>query len=97
MANQHAAKDDPLRGKKSGKWSKYGQPKYGLVKEAIDGEWCCQACGKTIPATLKPFLYEIFEDEYIRVCNVCMYMSAKISKEQSFLIIRRVIRIMRES
>lgn len=96
MPNQPAKKDDPLRGKKTGGWSKYGNARYGLVREDLGEEWSCQACGNTIPRELKPFLYEIYKDEYIRMCNKCLYESKKISNEQNFTVYRRVIKIVRK-
>lgn len=71
MANQPARLDDPLRGKKTGRWTKYGGAIYGLVREGIQTTWFCQLCGDEIPKEFKPFLYEMFPGDFIRICNAC--------------------------
>jgi len=92
MANQPAHKNDPLRGKKTGKWTKYGGAIYGLVKEKIIDEWYCQICGKSIPAELPPFNYELFPDEFIRICNICYCNLNNMGGAESIRI-SRVIKI----
>lgn len=71
MPNQHSDPNDPLRGKKTGKWTKYGGAVHGLIKEKIEDTWCCQICGKEQPKELKPFLAELYPGDFIRVCNLC--------------------------
>lgn len=80
MPSQPAQKEDPLKGKKTGKWTKYGGPVYGLKKEKIVDTWYCQLCGDEMPAEWKPFLYELYPDDFIRVCNSCMQEQLKNKK-----------------
>lgn len=89
MANQPMESDNPLKGKKTGKWTKYGGAVYGLVKEAIQEKWYCQTCGSENPAELKPFLLELYPGDFIRVCNLCANLTNKK------ITIRRVIAITR--
>lgn len=72
MPNKHLSDNDPLKGKKSGKWSKYGDSVSGLVKEKIDRIWYCQKCGEKMPESLKPWLFEMSEGEYLRLCSLCI-------------------------
>ena len=95
MPNQHALKSDPLRGKKSGKWSKFGGAVYGLVKEKIEDEWFCQVCARKVPKELPPFNYELFPGEFIRVCNVCKSVINKIPKGNNFIRYRKTMIITR--
>lgn len=107
VPNIHLDKNDPLRGKKSGKWTKWGGYVNGMVKEAIQDCWYCQSCGLEIPAELKPFLYEMYPGDFVRVCNKCFYelwvdenVAEKNDKEDEdfkVLTLRRVIKISRES
>lgn len=90
MPNQHAALDDPLRGKKSGKWSKYGGSVSGLVKERIEDTWFCQVCGDEVPKEFKPFMMEIFEGDFIRICNNCTHTASRTT-----VTVETVIKIMR--
>jgi hypothetical protein len=55
MANKPLDPNDPLKGKKSGKWTKYGGAVHGMVKESIQDKWYCQSCGEEQPEELKPF------------------------------------------
>ena len=90
MPNQHAALDDPLRGKKSGKWSKYGGSVSGLVKERIEDTWFCQVCGDEVPKEFKPFMIEMFPGDFIRICNGCTHTVSKTeySIERTIQIVR---------
>lgn len=88
MPNQHADPNDPLKGKKTGKWTKYGGAVHGMVKEAIEDKWYCQICASENPKELKPFLLELYPGDFIRVCNLCTNLSQTIT-------IRRVITITR--
>lgn len=97
MPNQHLSKDDPLKGKKSGKWTKYGGAIYGLVKEEIVDTWNCQTCGSESPKELPPFLHEFYPGEFIRICNICKAKIDKISEieNNSFIQVKTVIKISR--
>lgn len=83
MANQPAALDDPLRGKKTGKWTKYGGAISGLKKERIEDHWYCQICSEEIPAEIKPFLFEMYPDDFIRICPQCTHTASAQSFEVS--------------
>lgn len=96
MANQPARPDDPLRGKKTGKWTKYGGAVYGLVKERIEEEWTCQTCANDIPAEIKPFLFEMTEGEFIRICPACTHKASRMPYTVSVQQIIRVVRIRRD-
>ena len=96
MANQPAALDDPLRGKKTGKWTKYGGAVYGLVKERIDEQWSCQTCGQDIPEEIKPFLFEMWPGEFIRICPPCTNKITKMHHTVSVEQIIQRVRIVRD-
>lgn len=89
MPNQPLDNNDPLKGKKIGKWTKYGGAISGVVKEAIKQDWYCQTCGQKQPIELKPFLYEIFSGEYIRLCNKCIKVSFTV---RSHIRITQIVR-----
>ena len=90
MPNVHLNKNDPLKGKKSGKWSKYGGSNYGVVKEEITEPWTCQACGEINPVAMKPFLYEYVNGEFLRLCNRCYHLTKKrITFTQIITIVRK--------
>lgn len=91
MANQPLKETDPLKGKKSGKWMKYGGAISGLVKEKIVGNWICQSCGVDQPEELKPFLFEIGSGEYIRVCAECIHL-ANVKEIKSFRLLISITR-----
>ena len=76
MSNQPAALDDPLRGKKTGKWTKYGGAIGGLRKEHIEDHWYCQVCGDELPEEIKPFLFEMYPDDFIRICPNCTHVAS---------------------
>lgn len=95
MPNVHLDKDHELHQKKEGKWSKYGGAVYGMVKEKIKGEWICQSCAQPQPEELKPFLYEIYEGDFIRICNLCMSIARSVSAEQSIVYYRKVVKIVK--
>lgn len=88
MPNQPAALDDPLRGKKTGKWTKYGGSISGLVKEGIHDTWYCQLCGDEIPKEFKPFLYEIYPGDFIRIGNCC---TSKVARMQTTVTVSTLI------
>ncbi len=92
MPNQPAAKDDPLRGKKTGKWTKYGGAISGLRKEKIDDHWYCQICSEEIPAEIKPFLFEMFPDDFIRICPSCTHVASSMTRTVT---VHQIIRITR--
>lgn len=56
----------------TGGWSKYGGAKQQVVKESIDREWICQSCQARHAAEMTPYLYQFMDDEYIRVCAICI-------------------------
>lgn len=95
MANKPLPKDDPLKGKKSGKWTKYGGAVHGLVKEAIQDKWYCQVCAEEQPEVLKPFLFELYPGDFIRVCNKCTHEAYKEDGEP-IIVYRRTVRIYRK-
>lgn len=86
--NQPARFDDPLKGKKTGKWTKYGGAIGGLVKEGIHDTWFCQLCGDEIPKEFRPFMIEIYPGDFIRICNCCVpkVLKTEITIEVSTLI-----------
>jgi len=77
MPNQPARFDDPLKGLKTGKWSKYGGAIYGLKKERVVGTWFCQTCGCEMIEEIQPFLSEIYPGEFIRLCPPCTHVAKK--------------------
>jgi len=95
MSNQHLDKDDPLRGKTSGKWTKHGGAIYGLRKEAIKDNWYCQTCSDEVPKELPPFNYELYPGEFIRICNTCQNKINLMNANPGIIKIRRVIQIRR--
>jgi hypothetical protein len=95
VANMPAAKDDPLRGKKTGKWTKYGGAISGLVKAQIEDCWYCQVCGEEIPKEIKPFLFEQFLGDFIRVCPSCTHVIAKLPPTIEVETVIRIVRLER--
>ena len=95
MPNKPAAKNDPLRGKVSGKWTKYGGAIYGLRKEFIQGSWFCQTCGDETPAELPPYNFEYYPGEFIRICNICKAKVDIIKDSEKTIVVRRIIKISR--
>lgn len=93
MPNQPARKDDPLRGKKTGKWTKYGGSISGLLKAHIEDHWYCQVCGDEVPEELKPFLFEIEPGEFIRICPSCTHEICTMTYKTSITQIIRTIRV----
>jgi len=70
MSNQPASKYDPLRGIKTGAWSKWGGSRQCLVKEELS-KWSCQNCGEEQPQELPSYTIEFEQGEYLRVCSKC--------------------------
>ena len=99
MPNVHMHKDNPLRGKKSGKWTKWGGYIHGLVKETTNTPWYCQACGGENPPEFKPFLYEIYNGDFVRMCNSCYATAIRdslgVCEEDKVIILRRTIKLTR--
>ncbi len=95
VSNQPARRTDLLKGRRTGKWTKYGGAVHGLVKERIKGEWSCQMCAETMPMELKPFLFELYDRDYIRICNGCQHLVGKKKEATSILTFRRIIKIVR--
>ncbi|MDQ3159350.1 MAG: hypothetical protein M3P98_04440 [bacterium] len=96
MPNQPARLDDPLRGLKTGKWSKYGGAISGLKKERIEDLWFCQICGCEIPQEIKPFLFEIYPGDYIRICPPCTHTASQTKQTVTIETIIRIVRIDRD-
>jgi hypothetical protein len=91
MPNKHLDRSDPLYGKKSGKWTKYGGSIGGLVKEAIQDVWYCQTCGREMPKEISPFLFEVFTDDFLRICGICQNTASK----RKIVEVHRIIKIER--
>lgn len=96
MPNKPADPNDPLRGKKTGKWTKYGGAVHGMVKEAIEEKWYCQSCAGEQPKELKPFLFELYPGDFIRVCNLCFHSIQK-QRGDSVIVYKRTVRIFRKT
>lgn len=92
MPNKPASKLDPLRGLKTGKWTKYGGAIHGLIKESPVDFWYCQSCGREVPKEIPPFLFEMFTADFIRICNICQHTATTTHTIE----IHRVIRIERK-
>lgn len=91
MPNQPARDDDPMKGHKTGGWTKYGGGRYGIDKTKLNKSWACQACGKKQPKELKPFLFMFSKGEYLRFCNTCFAIS------RTGLVFRQIIKIVRRT
>lgn len=96
MPNQPAKLDDPLRGRKTGKWTKYGGAILGLRKERIKDYWCCQTCGEEMPVEINPFLYALYPGEYIRVCPPCTNVISLLDENVSLETIVKIVRNKRD-
>jgi len=98
MPNKPAAKNNPFKGKKSGKWTKWGGYVHGLVKSNND-TWFCQSCGVESRSELKPFLFEIYPGDFVRLCNICYATALKdklgVNEEDNVIILRRTITLER--
>lgn len=51
-------------------WNKWFGANSELLKND-DPYWTCQACAKERPADIPCFMYEIFQEEYIKICTFC--------------------------
>jgi len=58
-------------------WSKWGGAREGLVKETLQ-EWYCQACGEKQTIDLPAFMYEIVDNEFVRLCSRCYAVSKAV-------------------
>ena len=89
MSNQPARFDDPLKGLKTGKWTKYGGSISGLKKERVKDTWFCQTCGCEMIEEIKPFLSELYPGEFIRLCPPCAHVAKKtVSSVATIKIVR---------
>lgn len=70
MPNKPLPKDDPLKGIKSGGWTKYGGGRHLLETEKTE-TWFCQSCGEEQPIVLAPYFHEIFPKDFIKICAKC--------------------------
>lgn len=96
MSNMPAKPNDPFKGKKTGKWTKYGGAVHGLVKEEIKDKWYCQVCAEEQPKELKPFLFELYPGDFIRVCNLCIHEAYREENEPT-IIYKRTVKIFRKT
>lgn len=95
MPNKPLPNDDPLKGKKTGSWTKYGGAIHGLIKEKITEDWSCQLCGDTMPKEWSPFNFELYPKEFIRICNVCEKKTTRIKTKYKQVTIKTIINICR--
>ena len=58
-------------------WSKHGGSNYGLVQKSKTIEWVCQACGEKQASELPSYMFEMLEDEFIRICSSCQAVKLK--------------------
>ncbi len=72
-------------------WSKYGGANYGLVTQEIHNTWYCQTCGEEQPEAIKPYMYEYFPRDYIRICSIC-YSKTQILKHPT---VRKIVELAR--
>lgn len=80
--------------KKKFGWSKYGGGNHATARMNIASDvkvWYCQCCRAEIPRAMTPYLIEIFEREYARICWSC-YHIARIENILDFLILKTLIR-----
>lgn len=58
-------------------WSKYGGPRYGILKESKD--WFCQACGKKQVKEMAQYMLPIdgFHRDFVRICGICKHTQHK--------------------
>lgn len=66
----------------TGGWSKYGGARQHVIKTAIGKTWYCQSCGKERPKDMSPFLYQLQQGDYIRVCASCLHEGVVIIEER---------------
>lgn len=57
-------------------YTRYGGSRLNIKKEHLE-KWNCQLCGLEQTDYLPEFLYEVFPQEYIRVCGTC-YCQSKL-------------------
>lgn len=55
-------------------WSKYGGPRYGLLKDEKD--WFCQVCGEKQAKEMAQYMLPIdpFRRDFVRICGVCKHI-----------------------
>lgn len=59
----------------------YGRSKYGgnrpnmTIAESPD--WTCQACGLSQTKSIPFYMFEIFKDEFIKICPSCKHTALK--------------------
>lgn len=52
-------------------FTKWGRTVTGTEKRLYNKPWTCQACASEIPYEIDPYLFQIGENEYIRICHIC--------------------------
>ena len=92
MSNQPARYDDPFKGLKTGKWTKYGGSISGLKKERVKDTWFCQTCGCEMIEEIKPFLFELYPGEFIRLCPPCTHIATAEKKTVSIAATMKIVR-----
>lgn len=95
MPNQPSAPDDLLKGKKTGKWSKWGGGEFGVDRQQLNDTWYCQACGQECPKEIKPFVFET-RSGFVRMCNRCTHVSRKVDQREGYVYIN-VVKIVRKT
>lgn len=73
-------------------WTKWGGGWYGYASHnKIRDEWACQACGEKQPEELKPYMFKLFDREYVRICAICKHIS-KAKRIKTYHVLIRVVR-----
>lgn len=76
--------------KVTGGWSRWGGGRRGLIKADTNGEWYCQSCALPHAPEDKPYMFELFPGEFIRICSKCLWI-AKVNHAIDFLTLKELV------
>lgn len=57
-------------------WSKWGDIRLGLDK--LEDKWFCQICAKEMPIEIEPFVHQLSDREFLRLCPSCYNKKLKL-------------------
>lgn len=70
-------------------WSKWQGANRQLIKYN-DDEWTCQVCASRHPSEIPCFMFEAFEEEYIKICSKCQKIKTEENIIGYIILIKRV-------
>lgn len=91
MPNKHASPDDPFKGIKSGRWTKYGGSESGLLRSQrfnayLDPTWFCQCCREENPMSLPGFMIRDEQSgEFAKICSKCFFQARQVNYSYRYI------------